>query len=65
MVCEVNKMRDLNHPQVMSLIGVCVDAGPGVAIVMPYMDNGSLRDYLKRERDNLELDDDCEIDQVC
>ncbi len=65
MVCEVNKMQDLHHPQVMSLIGVCLDAGPGIAIVMPYMANGSLFDYLKRERGSLELDDDCEIHQVC
>ncbi len=65
MVCEVNKMQDFDHPHVMSLIGVCLDAGPGVAIVMPYMANGSLIGYLKRERSSLELDDDCEIDQVC
>ena len=58
-------MQDLNHPHVMSLIGVCLDAGPGVSIVMPYMANGSLFDYLKRERNSLELDYDCEIDQVC
>ncbi len=65
MVCEVNKMQDFDHPHVMSLIGVCLDAGPGIAIVMPYMANGSVIGYLKRERSSLELDDDCEIDQVC
>ena len=65
MVCEVNKMQDFDHPHVMSLIGVCLDAGPGVAIVMPYMANGSLISYLKKERSSLELDEDCEIDQVC
>ncbi|XP_064398654.1 hepatocyte growth factor receptor-like isoform X2 [Halichondria panicea] len=64
MVCEVNKMQDFDHPHVMSLIGVCLDAGPGIAIVMPYMANGSVIGYLKRERSSLELDDDCEIDQV-
>ena len=58
-------MQNFDHPCVMSLIGVCLDAGHGIAIVMPYMANGSLFDYLKKERDNLELDDDCEIDQVC
>ncbi len=58
-------MQDFDHPHVMSLIGVvCLDAGPGIAIVIPYMANGSLFDYLKRERSSLELDDDCEIDQV-
>ncbi|XP_064398640.1 plexin-A2-like [Halichondria panicea] len=64
MVCEVNKMQDFDHPHVMSLIGVCLDAGPGVAIVMPYMANGSLISYLKKERSSLELDDDCDIDQI-
>ncbi len=37
MMCEVNKMKDFHHPHVMSLIGVCLDAGPGIAIVMPYI----------------------------
>ncbi len=64
MVCEVIKMQDFDHPHVMSLIGVCLDAGPGIAIVMPYMANGSVIGYLKRERNSLELDDNCEIDQV-
>ncbi len=65
MVFEVTKMQDFDHPHVMSLIGVCLDAGPGIAIVMPYMANGSLISYLKKERSSLELDDECEIDQVC
>ncbi|XP_064398798.1 hepatocyte growth factor receptor-like [Halichondria panicea] len=64
MVCEVKKMQDFDYPHVMSLIGVCLDASPGIAIVMPYMTNGSLLDYLKRERSSLELDDDCDIDQI-
>ncbi len=35
--------------------GVCLDAGPGVSMVMAYMINGSLLDYLKKERSTLEL----------
>ncbi len=58
-------MHDFNHPHVMSLVGVCLNVGPGIAIVMPYMSNGSLVDYLKRERGSLELDNDDETDQVC
>ena len=57
-------MQEFHHPHVMTLIGVCLDAGPGVSIVMPYMSNGSLLDYLKKERDLLQLDEDSEIDQV-
>ena len=57
-------MKDFRHTNVMSLIGVCLDAGPGVSIVMPFMANGSLLDYLKRERNNLYIKDDAELDTV-
>ena len=57
-------MQDFQHAHVMSLIGVCLDAGPGVSIVMPFMANGNLLDYLKKERSSLEPNDDCEIDEV-
>ena len=55
LVNEIIKMKDFCHPHVMPLIGVCLDAGPGVSMVMPYMTNGSLLDYLKKERNNLDL----------
>lgn len=54
-------MMDFKHPNVMTLIGVCFDAGPGVSIVMPFMANGSLlSDCLKKERDILHLTDTSE-----
>ena len=61
---EVCKMQDLSHPNVMTLVGVCADSS-GPSIVMPYMGNGSLLDYLKKERTNLDLDYDEETDKVC
>ena len=64
LVAEISKMMDFQHPNVMSLIGVCLDAGPGVSIVMPFMANGSLLDYLKKERATLYLSDIDEIDEV-
>ena len=57
-------MKELNHPHVMTLIGVCLDAGPGVSIVMPFMANGNLLEYLKRERTTLELSDDSKNELV-
>ena len=48
----------------MSLIGVCLDAGPGVSIVMPFMANGSLLEYLKKERDKIYLPDTSELEDV-
>ena len=57
-------MMDFQHPNVMSLIGVCLDAGPGVSIVMPFMANGSLLDYLKKEREKIYLPDTSELEDV-
>ena len=63
-VDEVTKMKDFDHPNVMPLIGVCLDAGPGVSIVMPFMANGCLLDYLRKERDNLYFCDTPESNEV-
>ena len=46
-------MHTLRHPNVMSLTGVCLDSGGGPAVVMPYMDNGSVLHYLKKETKKL------------
>ena len=55
---ESLKMSRFKHPHVMGLIGVCLDAGSAPYIVMPYMANGSLLEYLKKERSNLVPTDD-------
>ncbi len=64
MLSEVTKMHDLAHPNVMTLLGVCVHADQGPSIIMPYMANGSLLDYLKKERERLDVDYDAELDTV-
>jgi len=46
-------MHYLSHPNVMSLTGVCLDAGGGPAVVMPYMVNGSLLHYLRKNTTTL------------
>lgn len=59
---ESLKMKHFDHPNVLGLIGVCLDAGPAPYVVMPYMANGSLLHYLKKERKDIllppEVDDD-------
>ena len=64
MLAEIIKMKELHHCNIMPLIGVCLDAGPGMSIVMPFMANGSLLDYLKKERDDLYLSDKSELEDV-
>ena len=55
-------MSTLNHPNVLTLMGVCLDGGPAPFLVMPFMFNGSLLSYLKKERDNLVLPPERETD---
>ena len=64
MLAEIAKMEDLRHPNVMSLIGVHLDMRLGLSIVMPFMANGSLLEYLKRERNSIYLDDSADVDTV-
>ena len=49
---EVTTMLFFNHPNVMSLIGVCFD-GEMPLIVMPYMSNGSVLRYVKQNKGQL------------
>lgn len=50
---ECVKMQKFDHPNVLTLIGVCLDGGPAPYIVMPFMAKGSLLSYLKHEREKL------------
>ena len=63
MVKEIVKMNEFTHCHVMSLIGVCLDTS--LAIIMPYMANGSVLDYLKREKKTLFLSEEAEPEEVC
>ena len=50
MLKECTKMQELSHPNVLTLLGVCLDGGPAPFIVMPFMANGSLLSYLRKNR---------------
>ena len=58
-------MVSFKHPNVMTLIGMCENLSGGPAIVMPYMANGSVLDYLRRERKNLVLHAQAKESAVC
>ena len=45
-------MLSFKHKNVMSLIGVCID-GEMPLLIMPFMSNGSVLDYLKRHKEHL------------
>ena len=46
-------MQQFDHPNVLQIVGVCLDGGPAPYIIMPFMANGSLLSHLKEERENL------------
>lgn len=64
---EILKMRHFDHLNVMSLVGVCMApseggmANVGPSIVMPFMEKGSLLDFLRREAQNLHASSDDEV----
>ena len=43
-------MSKFDHPNVLTLSGVCLDGGPAPFIIMPFMTNGSLLAHLKKNR---------------
>ena len=53
---EAVHMKNLDHPNVLNLIGVCMDTLSAPCLVMPYMANGSLLAHL-RETNNYVLVD--------
>ena len=53
---ECAKMIDFDHPNVLKLLGVCVDGGPAPYIIMPLMANGSLLAHVRKQRNHLLLD---------
>ncbi len=61
---ECAKMLYFSHPNVLGLIGVCLEWGPSPVIILPFMANGCLLNYLKKERENLDCEDPNETDKV-
>ena len=44
-------MKNFSHPNIVGLLGVCLDSEDGLPyIIMPFMPNGSLKEFLKRNR---------------
>ncbi|KAK5853852.1 hypothetical protein PBY51_014975 [Eleginops maclovinus] len=51
---EAACMKDFNHPNVISLLGVCLEVGPGnfpkPMVILPFMKYGDLHSFLLRSR---------------
>ena len=50
---ECNIANKFNHPNILSLIGVCIIPEEAVPLmVMPYMHHGDIRSFIKSKREN-------------
>ena len=52
LVAESTIMKTFHHPNVLPLLGVCIDYDDEdvLKVVMPFMSNGDLRNFLKNNR---------------
>ena len=50
---EVLIMEKFSHRNVVNLVGISYDDNGSLMIVMPYLRNGNLRDYLINNKDRL------------
>lgn len=55
---ESLKMKGFDHPNVISLLGVCVDHGPAPYLIMPYMAKGALVNHLIKHKCDFIIADD-------
>ena len=52
MMEEIVIMQQFNHRNVIRLLGVVVEGLSGPSIVMPFMANGNLSSFLRKNRDS-------------
>ena len=60
---EVSTMLSFKHENVMCLIGVCID-GEMPLLIMPFMSNGSVLDFVRSNKQKLLLVEDCTNEEV-
>ena len=61
---EILKMVHFDHPNVMSLIGVCID-GASPVLIMPYMAKGNVLEYVRCHKNELSFASNSESPKVC
>lgn len=54
-ITEIFKMKEFSHQNILRLRGVALDARHSPCVIMPFMENGSLQSYLRKEAIRKEL----------
>ena len=51
LLCEYSLLKEVDHPNVIKLLGACTDRRGPIYLIMEFAKHGSLRNYLRRSRD--------------
>ena len=60
---EISTMLSFEHPNVMSLVGVCLD-GEMPLLIMPFMSNGNVLEYVRHHKQELLLTSEATHEEV-
>ena len=60
---EISTMLSFQHPNVMSLVGVCLD-GEMPLLIMPFMSKGNILEYVRRHKKELLLTSEATDEEV-
>ena len=52
LVMEYNLLKELDHPNVIKLLGACTDSRGPLLLIIEFAEHGSLRNYLRSIRDS-------------
>ena len=64
LIKECALIHEFDHPNIISLVGICLDAGPSPCIILPFMENGSLLSYVKNNKTILHTDTNTDEETV-
>ena len=60
---EISTMLSFKHPNIMSLVGVCL-SGEMPLLIMPFMSNGSVLEYVRHHKQELLLTSEATDEEV-
>ena len=61
LVMEYNLLKELDHPNVIKLLGACTDSRGPLYLIIEFAEHGSLRNYLRSHRESTSTTDQFQI----
>merc|ERR1719233_1766333 len=55
LLSEYNLLKEVDHPNVVKLLGACTDRRGPFYLIMEFAEHGSLRNYLRRSRHRTDM----------